>query len=49
MTSHNLPLDKFEKAELDYENGDFNVTCFTSKFNYYIVLVYIIFYLELIL
>lgn len=29
MTSTNLPTDTFEKAELDYEEGDFNVTCFT--------------------
>jgi len=49
MTLHNLPLDKFERAELDYENGGFNVICFTSKFNYYTVLIHIIFYLELIL
>ncbi|XP_060843810.1 gephyrin isoform X1 [Rhopalosiphum padi] len=31
MTSHYLPSDKFEKAELYYENGDFNVTCFTMN------------------
>lgn len=31
MTMHNLPLDKFEKAELDYENGGFNVICFTMN------------------
>ncbi|XP_026817764.1 gephyrin [Rhopalosiphum maidis] len=31
MTSHYLPSDKFEKAELYYENGDFNVTCYTMN------------------
>ncbi|XP_025190932.1 gephyrin [Melanaphis sacchari] len=31
MTSYYLPSDKFEKAELVYENGDFNVTCFTMN------------------
>ncbi|XP_060857084.1 gephyrin [Metopolophium dirhodum] len=31
LTSDYLPTDKFEKAELHYENGDFKVTCFTMN------------------
>lgn len=31
MPSDYLPTDKFEKAELCYENGNFNVTCFTMN------------------
>lgn len=37
MSSDCLPTDKFEKAELHYEDGEFKVTCFTSKFNDYIL------------
>ncbi|CAI6356103.1 unnamed protein product [Macrosiphum euphorbiae] len=31
LTSDYLPTDKFEKAELHYENGDFKVACFTMN------------------